>query len=703
MTKFKVISAVIPFLFFFSCTVDDAVQIDESIDIDVVEQAEADDLDNDIIETDNEADLETEADMEIDADADTDEDNAVFICEKGEGIYAVTGSDSFGNYTGTVQISAGKFIRLITYSNLKFEEKTAALVFEGSWSGNSDLDVSFSLKPIGFIEKAGDLTRDGIDTAPIEFTGKLSFNGCNKYSGKMEGSNKDGDYEFNDVWTWIDYTDGTPIWKNERTEIPNGPEPSETTKATLEQTFASFLELPDVAKYSDKEEFKKFVHLMVVDKTDYDFYQQNKDVIRVIQKIPDTISLAEAWMRNNAYSSKMSDKELFFDTDIADIMINELGMISHKKGEVYEQDGDSLLWTGVYVAALSMKYMITNDSATLDKMLKSLNGIITCLDITPDPAADFARTLRVRIDDGDPEFHAGTGTKTCNGIPYNQIEYKENGNNDMSKGPKIAFLWAYQVLKDKPEHKTTIIAMAEALKRMRENHPVFKDSRTNQASSDLILAVLMTPLGTGYLDDRLKYLAEGNGMFSVIKEYYDSDLLLTNQYGVSDWSGNHLTVWGIYNDLITYRLLGNTDNEDFMKSVMTKAGDMLKYNRTGLFQLMTGTSGSLFDTDSVEDALWRMREIPLERAKFFVNWEINPDYCVSPLPELFWKNDWTTSNRKQSIRAYPVFEKSGTNYFWKDNILNGNIGGGGGERSSGLDFYIAYWFGRFNNVISFDE
>lgn len=699
MTKFRVISAIIPFLFFFSCAIDDASKTDDTVDIDVSEQTEVDDIsDNDDAQTDDSAELEIDTDLENDSDADTDEDSEVVICEKGEGIYAVIGSDSFGNYTGTVQISAGKFIRIVTYSDLKFEGKTAALVLEGSLSDNTGLDVSFSLDPIGFIQTVGEMTRTGIDTAPVQFTGKLVFDGCNEYSGKING----GDYEFNDVWTWIDYTDGTPIWKNERVEIPNGPEPGDTTKATLKETFASFLELPDVAKYSDKEEFQKFVHLMVIDKTDYVFYQENQDVIRVIQKIPDTISLAESWMRNNAYSHKMSDKELFFDTDIADIMINELGMISHKNGESYEQDGDSLLWTGVYVAALSMKYMITNDSSTLDKMLKSLNGIITCLDITPDPAEDFARTLRVKIDDGDPEFHAGTGTKTCNGIPYSQIEYKENGNNDMSKGPKIGFLWAYQVLKDKPEHKTTIIAMAEALKRMRENHPVFKDSKTNQASSDLILAVLMTPLGTGYMDDRLKYLSEGNGMFTVIKEYYESDLLLTNQYGVSDWSGNHLTVWGIYNDLITYRLLGNVDNENFMKGVMTKAGDLLKYNRTGLFQLMTGTAGSLFDTDSVEDALWRMREIPLERAKYFVNWEINPDYCVSPLPELFWKNDWTTSNRKQSIRAYPVFEKSGTNYFWKDNILNGNLGGGG-ENSSGLDFYIAYWFGRFNNVISFDE
>lgn len=702
MKKSCFCTTLILLIFLTSCSVSDKTAGNDTDSNDNETQVEPDELpDDDTAASDDPAEIDPDTDQAGDEDADND--STAEICENGEGIYAITGTDNFGNYAGTVQIYDEKFIRIVTYSDLSFENKTASLVLTGTLSGDAELNVAFSLEPVGFIESIGEMTRTGIDTAPVQFSGKLAFDGCNTYSGIITGSNKDGEYSFNDKWKWIDYTDGTPIWKNERIEVPNGPEPGENTKATLKETFKSFHELPDVAKYSDREEFKKFIHLMVIDTTDYDFYQENPSIIRVIQKIPDTISLAESWMRNNAYSHKMSEKEAYFDTDISEIMINELGMVSHWNGERYEQDGDSLLWTGVYVAALSMKYMITGDASTLEKMLKSLNGIIACLDITPDPSADFARTLRLKLDNGDPEFHAGTGTKTCNGIPYNQIEYKENGNNDMSKGPKIGFLWAYQVLKDKPEHKATIIAMAEALKRMRENHPVFKDSKTNQASSDLILAVLMTPLGTGYMDDRLKYLTEGNGMFSVIKEYYESDLLVTNQYGVSDWSGNHLTVWGIYNDLITYRLLGNTENENFMKGIMTKAGDLMKYNRTGLYQLMTGAAGNSLDTDSVEDALWRMREIPLERAKYYVNWEINPEYCVSPLPELFWKNDWTTSNRKQSIRAYPVFEKSGTNYFWKDNILNGNKGGGSGENSSGLDFYIAYWFGRFNNVISFDE
>ncbi|HSW61591.1 MAG TPA: hypothetical protein VLJ60_12385 [bacterium] len=696
--SYRFLIAAIFFLSIFSCSIKD--DKDQSVaDEDVTDETINDSIDSESEEDGSENDLSAGDDTEENDDAEEEHDEDVF-CGSGDGIYSVYGIDDFGSYTGTVQLFEGSLIRLIEYSEYGFEEKKAALALTGSGAGQiNSVSVSFVLQPIGFIKNVEDETRDGIDASPVTFSGELDLVECGVFKGIISGKSGDTDYVLSETWTWISETDGVPLWINERVEIPNGPEPDEATKNTIKQTFSSFHELPDVSVYAEREEFNNFVHLMVFDPTDYEFYQQNQDIIRVIQKIPDKISLAEAWMRNNAYRFSMKEKEEIFHDEIADLMINELGMVSHKKGDEYEQDGDSLLWTGVYVAALSMKYLITQDNGTLDKMLKSLNGMIACLDITPDPAADFARTLRLKKEDGDPEFHLGTGTKTVNGYQYNQIEYKENGNNDMAKGPMIAYLWAYQVLKDKAEYKQLMTDMTESLKRMRENHPVFKDTKTNQALTNLILAALMSSLGTGYIDDKLKYETEGRAMFTVVKEYFDSDFVVTNQYGVSDWSGNHLTIWTIQNFLTAYALLNDTEKLNYMKGVMNKTGNDLKYNRTGLFQLMTGAAGAPSDNDSVEDAKWRMREIPVDRARFYVDWEINPQYCVSPIPELFWKNDWTTSNRKQSIRAYPVFEKSGTNYFWKDNILNGNRGGGGEKGVSALDFYIAYWYGRFMNVI----
>ena len=160
MTKFKVITTVLSFFILFSsCSIDDAGTSDfENVsDDDIIEQSENDGLSDQSNETDEITDTGT--DKDIFSDTDTDGDSETETCEKGEGIYTVTGTDNFGNYAGTVQIYGGKFIRIVTYSDLSFENKTASLVLTGTLSGDAELDVTFSLETVGFIESVGEMTR----------------------------------------------------------------------------------------------------------------------------------------------------------------------------------------------------------------------------------------------------------------------------------------------------------------------------------------------------------------------------------------------------------------------------------------------------------------------------------------------------------------------------------------------------------------
>jgi hypothetical protein len=97
-----------------------------------------------------------------------------------------------------------------------------------------------------------------------------------------------------------------------------------------------------------------------------------------------------------------------------------------------------------------------------------------------------------------------------------------------------------------------------------------------------------------------------------------------------------------------------------------------------------------------------LREIPTIRGEYEIDWTINPKHTASPYPELIWKyRRAQAADRVQSLRAYPLFESAASSYYWKDNPFNlykGPIRTG----LSGIDFLIAYWFGRYHGVISED-
>ena len=695
--KLVIVILIVPL--FIACSVEGSKLNDSDNVNDSNEADEVQDADEQTVDEDESVNDENESVDESTDDTVSDEDTAV-VCHEVNGIYSVTGEDGNGTYTGTVELRDSSFIRMITYDDLKFEEKTAAQVLEGSVTANGNsFEVDFALDRLGFIYEVGEETREGVDPQPISFSGTFQYDDCSSFEGTVAGQNGTENFSFTEKWQWISVLDTEPIWKNERVEIPTGPEPNETEKQGIYAAYDGFYDREEIKKYKDREDFKKMVHMMVADPTDLEYYRQNPENVRVIQKIVDSISLAEAWMRNDAYRWTLSEKESYFAENIGDVMINELGMIAHKGADgIYYQDGDALLWTGVYVATLAMKYLQTNDPQVLEKMVFSLEGIIACIDIVPEQS-EFARTLRLIQDDSDPEFITGIGDKTVNGRKYSEIQWKVNGNNDMAKGPMIAYIWAWFVLRGKSEYNDLVIRMTESLKRMREHSPIFKDTKTNQCLTDFILTLLMTDLGFGYADDRFKYDADGKALFAGVKEYYNSDYIVINEYGVSDWSGNHLGIWGIYNFYTTFAFLGYTDKSDDMKTVLYKAGKDMDYTRQGLYKLISGAMGNPQDLDAVDDGILIIKEIPLNRGKYYVDWTINSSFSLSPIPALFWKMDWETNDRFQSLRSYPIFEKGESSYYWKDNILDGYRGGGGHSSDSGLDFLIAYWFGRYTGII----
>lgn len=705
MRKYALIIVLFLGLLLIACSSEEKPLIDGDSSEQLPDEDSVSDVDEDEI-VDNLVDLDVD---EIDESVnDSDDDESIdetpdddFVpqnCEVINGIYSLVGEDENGTYSGQAEIKDDHFIRLITYDSYTFEDKKAALALEGALTVATDLfSLDFSLEKIGFVTRYKELVRDTADVIPLHYTGNLQKSSCGVYSGSLTaGAGK----TMTETWTRSGESEENPLWQNLRIEIDQMSEPSDSDKLQARQLYSSFYDLERIIPYLGRYEFNRMVHLMVVDHTDYEFYQTKPGVVRVIQKVVDPISLAEAWMRNDAYRYTFAEKEAYFNAEIKEIMINPLGMIAHKRGDEFFHDGDSLLWTGNWATANAMKYIITNDETARDAMVESLEGIIACLEITPDPSADFGRTIRITKPHlPDPEFIQGVGDREVNGYKYSEIEWKINGNNDMAKGPFIGFIWGLKVLWGKPEYQYLIDKMFNALKRMRDNHSVYKDGQTNQVLSDLILAAFYTQKGEA-LKAQQKIL-ETSVQYPIVKEYYQSDESVINQNGVSDWSGNHLGIWGAYNFVMVNELLGRDGEANDFRNAMQNMGERLEYSRTGLYQMMTAGGGVPQDEYNLNDSFWRLREMGLHRGKYAVDWQINPSFCLSPVPALPWKNDWTspTENRTQSIRAYPYFQKSNSSYLWKDNILDGYRGGGSEHGDSGLDFFVAYWFGQYNGLI----
>ena len=668
---------------------------------------------------------ESDAGGGTDAADEADSDLDAGPCEVAlEGLYAISGADSLGAYAGQAEISAGRFVRAIRYESYRADDGAeVAQVFEGELeSGAGGVHVTAALDRVGFVTAVGSWTRDGMSKAPaVEVAGTLTPAGCNRYEGVLQGTDAFGALSLEDRWERIGPRGASPIWVNERQEILTADAANSTWLAQFFSP-AEYAASPRIAPYAAYPEFQTGIAIAVFDATDFDFYRapENANVYRVIQQVVDPISIVEASLRATAYRYRLADKEAFFSGDApraGDVQhksINELGLMAHWSDvhQDYLHDGDGLLWTGVYVAAMAMKFMQTGDETARVQMLTSLDGVIKCLEVTG-TGTEFARTIRPYIeartyDVGDPsEWVRGTGT-------FSSIEWKVHGNNDMSKGFLTAYLWAslaLHVMSPSQLAETTATygdlyqRMFDTLSALRDQHELYSWSTTNPMNlpawydANTTLAVIASR-SPAIADDAVSI---NPVHWTLLKQTYDQEELgFLNENGVSDWSGNHLGILGRLNLWTSFSVLGLTGNASDLAGFIGDANTKMKRHRLGFLQVVAGTLGSPADPANVQDGIWALREMSIPKTSYLIDWEQNPGYCMSPNPELPWKVDWKTSDRTQSIRAYPLFERPPSSYAWKDNPYRQYFGQGD-PAWSGIDFLIAYWFARGRGIIDANE
>ncbi|WP_413559277.1 hypothetical protein [Bdellovibrio sp. HCB209] len=635
-----------------------------------------------------------------------------------EGIWFIQGTSSTrGPYNGELELrksSDGTYdaIRIVTYINYFYDGLKVQEVWTGKAVAAGDtLVLSYDLRQGDFITKLGGDKRD-----PNEF--KNPINVVTRFVATDKGlASQYSDKKVSNYTEWITTRrnlEARPLWINLRTNLDaRGPDVPWAVRKVIDifKRDVGYHKDPFVQSFKNRKEFKDERPFIVFDPTDYEFYRTNKDIIRVVNKITDNISITEASVKRNAYAPTLHEKAVSYEKNTVTHHINEIGMVAkadvdaNGKLIAYRYDGDSALWTGMYIGSQSMRYLATKDPEALANVRKSLRAMFILMDITEDPQ-EFARTL-MPYRPGEPipnKWHQGKGI-------YSNMLWLEGGNNDMFKGLTHSMMWASMVI---PESDQEMWSHLRDKSRRLLKLRIFDEKSQNQAPS-LGLAALLNK------DEKLK--DKYQFAYTKLRWKPSSYSLDTTFYwhGSADWSGVNLGLVGDITDIMVAERLGETKIRDRLRERLMDSWVTYSPSQRHLLTMVAfgfaysqGTRGDNFRKESsdikfmsaVNNAAWGLREIPYPRPNLDVSIDhsLRPDWCISPIPRLFWKAlkkpEPPNEYFYQGLYNYPVFEHQAftSNFVWKDTAFGFKDSHSRGSENAGVDYLYAYWLARYVGV-----
>jgi len=635
------------------------------------------------------------------------------------GIWQLQGHNSHkGAYQGELELRPNKdgstdAIRLVTYQDYVYQGYQVQEIWTGkAKEDSSGLNLKFSLKKADYISRLGTVTRD-----PNDFKTKLDV------QVKFEKSNSVLHSQFRDLENSV-YNEtlgvqralgAKPLWQNQRVKIDaKGPNIPLIVRGVIKaiKIKIEYDKDPFVKSYSQRPEFINETPYLIFDPTDYEFYQNNRNTLRVNNKVVDEISLTESLVRRNAYAPTIEEKAQGFEKNASERHIDASGMYVSLR--VDEQDrileeyaeGDSTLWTGMYVGSQAMRYKVTKDPEALVNVRRSLKAMFLLLDISGDPK-EFARTVRAHNPNREMtgRWRRGVGR-------YAHLDWMSGGNNDMLKGITHSFMWATEVI---PRSETEIWnQLREKSRRLLQLNVL--DEKPQNKPVALGLAALIN-------DD-----AKLRGQY--IKAYRSFRVRMTGYnfntdfywHGTADWSGINLGIVGDITNITLADRLGATEIRDKLRIRMMDTWLVYKPARRHLQALATygwayryGARSKKFIKNSsdqefkqsVQLSVWGLREIPYPRPTHLdlsVDHSLSPEWSLSPIPRLFWKAvkkpEPPVSYFYQGLYDYPIFEQDifDSTFLWKSAAFGYQVSHKAGDEYAGIDYLYAYWLCRYTGI-----
>ena len=598
-----------------------------------------------------------------------------------DGLYSVAGRDQEkGEYQGQVQIKGSEIIRIVKFKDYTFWGNQVETVWDGHIQGS---EIDFTLKPTETLTTFNDfqLSAEQLKN-PTRLHQEIKLNQPIHFLNSEES------------WKLISSDPGAqPLWKSERSRISaKGNQANWLVKLAkffgIQKVINLYQDMGRQSQWGNRPEFINKQNWAIVDPTDFNFYQSNKNVVRLTNKTINPVSLAEATQRKNAYGQTLSEKARYFESETKAYNLNPVGMleaalVDKNRNKIQSlADYDSTLWTGVYVWTQALRYKQTGNPEAYENMKSALKGLITLTKITNNPE-QFARTLLV-----SPATERAQRPGMVQGEgPYANLKWQQIGNNDMSKGLLIAFTAAFSTLKS--EDSLLRADIADTTKRMLQFEPI--------KNSDFNLGVTYGLVALYHHDkEALKLFARyTHNIKNLISDMLNLDSGVYYE-SIADWSGIHLSMISTVSEiLISQELQKSFSYEEggYLAEYTLHQAENCLYEMSQTYQnahrnfltIMTYALSPEARTsefrDQAQKALWTLREFPAPRNIGYgvADHTINPDWSISAWPLRPWKalagpfklkkEGLQFKELVQGAYMYPFFETTAwqSMYAWIDN------------------------------------
>lgn len=628
------------------------------------------------------------------------------FAQASDGLYGIQGSHSErGTYHGEMLINGSHVERIIQYDHFQFKTKNIQEIWIGTFDSSTH---------------SGDFRLRASDT--LSSYENFSFPNetfLNPVDVKMSLSSQ---YEINSPALLGKYNEHTqlksaslaPLWVSERKiqEITGESQPFIIQLArwfVIDKIIRQYRNLTETMPWHSRSEWLTQKQFQITDPTDFEFYQQNPNILRVVNKIISPLSMAEALQKRNAYALTLLQKAEYFDQEIPLLHLNSAGLLelaqvdpatNQKTGALPEHD--SALWTSMYLLSQVLKFESTGSLVAYNNAKIALNGLLSLVDIT-NSDTEFARTLMrsPASEKWSAEWVQGEGQ-------YAQLKYKKGGNNDMYKGVALSFLLAHRFLKsDETELQLKLKKLAPKLLTM---NAVQKNS-SNTALAFAAVAIWREDVSA---------IQKFTSLSLNLKESVASGLELNSGFytgGISDWSGIHLISISNIDQIIAAQEIMKRypqyDRMDLLQKSLESAQSTLhavwkavRKAKMGFITIFAYTFGNSknFDTEfykDLDESRWVLRQIPAPRktGSASIHMMLQPDWSLSAWPFQPWKavrKPLVFNERQQGAYNYPLFELEswGSQYLWKENPFSSDANSDAKIIAYSADYLLVYWMGR---------
>jgi hypothetical protein len=347
----------------------------------------------------------------------------------------------------------------------------------------------------------------------------------------------------------------------------------------------------------------------------------------------------------------------------------------------YARAGDSAIWTGHYLAAEAFRYRVTGSPQALDNVRRAVAGIRSLVDIT---GTNLLARCLIPVD----SVYAAPilAEEGRHGIRRNFLYGREyywigNTSRDQYAGAKFGLAVAYEMVDDAGLRTEIGSLFTRMLDFLLANNwfVVMPDgsisstfvTNPDQRLSFLIIGARMNPsrFGSIYESERALNIATVG-----IAIYYD----LQNE---------HTSYFKFNLDTISlYHLISLEGNSTF-RSVYTQVYDELRDTTAGhgnahfnmIDRALKGPAANR-DTQTV---------IMLQ------------EWLQRPRRDLYrdLRGRYPACGDDRACNVIPVYDRINTDFLWQRSPFLLYGGGAGTAETSGIDYILPYWMGRYYGVI----